>query len=146
MNARGYSPVPGWFRIVAIVLLLWNLFGVWSLWSQYTMTPEAIAALPDAQRTVWQAMPAWLWIVYALGVVGGTLGALLLLLRKRASATLFLLSLVAVVVQFGYVLFPAGGLATLGATQALPMPVVIIAVAAFSLWLARRAIARGWIG
>lgn len=145
MNARSSSPAPGWFRIVAILLLLWNLFGIWSLWSQYTMTPEAIAALPDAQRTVWQAMPSWLWIAYALGVGGGTLGALLLLLRKRAASALFLLSLVAVVVQFGYVLFPAGGLATLGAAQALPMPLTIIAVAVFQLWLARRGSARGWL-
>lgn len=145
MNATPPIAVPGWFRAAATLLLLWNLFGVWSLYTQYTMTPEAIAALPGAQRAMWQAMPGWLWIAYAVAVGAGTLGALLLLLRRRAAVPLFALSLVAVVVQFGVVLFPAGGLALMGPAQALPMPLTIIAVAALALWLSLRARRRGWI-
>lgn len=145
MNAMPSATVPGWFRVVSVLLLLWNLFGVWSLYSQYSMTAEMIAALPDAQRAMWNAMPGWLWAAYAVAVGAGTLGALLLLLRRRAAVPLFWLSLVAVVVQFGYVLFPAGGLSLLGPAQALPMPIVIVAVAALALWLALRARRRGWI-
>jgi hypothetical protein len=34
----------------------------------------------------------------------------------------------------------------LGAAQALPMPVLVTAIAAALVWFARRSIARGWIG
>lgn len=139
------TAVPGWFRIAAIVLLVWNLFGVWSLWAQYSMTPEALAALPQPQQQVWAAMPSWLWVVYALAGITGVVGALLLLLRRRSALQAFRVSLVAVLTQFGYVLFLAGALRILGPAQALPMPVLIILVAIYQLWLARRGIARGWL-
>ena len=146
MNASPASPRPGWFRVVAIVLLLWNLLGLWMFWSQYNMTAAQIAALPQQQQALWNAMPSWMWAVYGIAVVSGALGALALLLRKRIAFPFFVLSLVAVVVQFAQVFFPGGAVELLGAGMALPMPAFITAIALFEVWVARRAIARGWIG
>jgi hypothetical protein len=145
MNATPSSARPGWFRVVAVLLLLWNLFGLWMCYSQYTMSPDDLAALPEGQRQLFESSPPWLWIAFAVAVVAGTLGALLLVLRKRAALPLFWLSLVAVLAQFGYWLFPGGAMEILGAAAALPMPVTVILVAIVQVWLTRKAIARGWI-
>ena len=136
---------PAWFPVVASLLLLWNLFGIAMFFLQYTMTPDALARLPEEQRLLFEAMPAWLWVVYAVAVLSGAIGALMLLLRKRAAVPLFWGSLIAVLVQFGYTLLPGRAVEVLGPAQALPMPLTIIAVAALQVWLARRALARGWI-
>ncbi|MGH8085660.1 MAG: hypothetical protein ACREPV_10340 [Lysobacter sp.] len=136
---------PAWFWIVAVLALLWNLFGLAMFYMQYTMTPEQLAQLPEAQRSLQQSFPAWLWALNGLAVVAGTLGSILLLMGKRLALPVFWVSLVAVVVLFGYCLFPGGMIEVLGAAQALPMPILVTVVAALLVWFARRSVARGWL-
>lgn len=136
---------PAWFWLVAVSALLWNLFGLAMFYLSVTMTPEQLAQLPQAQREVTEGYPAWLWGVYGVAVVTGTLGALLLLLRRKVALTVFWVSLVAVLVLFAYALFPGRMLALMGPAQALPMPLAVIAVALLLVWFARRAGARGWL-
>ena len=145
MDNTPVSARPGWFRIAAIVFLLWNLFGCYMFWSQYSMTPEQIAALPAGQQQLWNAMPAWMWVVYGIAVFSGALGALMLLLNKRAAWPLFALSLLAIIVQFAQAFLPGGAVEVLGAGAALPMPAFITLVGVLQAWLSRKAIARGWI-
>ena len=144
MNALAVKR-PTWFWIVAVLALLWNLFGVAMAWMQYSMTPDQLAQLPEAQRTLHEAMPGWLWAVDGVAVVAGTLGSLLLLMGKRLALPVFWVSLVAVVVLFGYCLFPGRMLEVLGAAQALPMPILVTVIALLLVWFARRSIVRGWI-
>ena len=136
---------PGWFLVVAVLALLWNLLGLAMAWMQYSMTPDQLAQLPEAQRTLHEAFPAWLWVVDFVAVLAGTLGSILLLMGKRLALPVFWVSLVAVVVLFGYCLFPGGMIEVLGAAQALPMPVLVILVAVLLVWFTRRSIARGWL-
>lgn len=145
MSTLSVSARPGWFRIAAFLFLLWNLFGIYMFYSQYTMTPAQIAALTPAQQTLWNGMPAWMWVVYGVAVSSGALGALMLLLNKRLALPLFWVSLVAIVVQFAQAFFPGGAVELMGPAMALPMPACIAAVAALQVWVARKAIARGWI-
>lgn len=145
MNTTPSAARPGWFRVVAVLLLLWNLLGLWMFWSQYTMSPAQLAALPEAQRGLFEAMPGWAWAVYGLAVVAGSLGALLLLLGRRAALALFWLCLAAVAVQFIQTFLPGGALEVLGAAGALPVPLLILAIAIVQVWLARRGRARGWL-
>lgn len=136
---------PAWFWGVAVLALLWNLFGLAMFYMQYTMSPEQLAQLPEAQRTLQEAFPDWLWALYGVAVIAGTLGSILLLMGRRLALPVFSVSLVAVVVQFGYCLFPGGMIELLGAAQALPMPVLVTVIAALLVWFARRSIARGWL-
>jgi hypothetical protein len=78
-------------------------------------------------------------------VFSGLIGAIGLLLRKRWATTYFLVSLIAIVVQFGYTLFVMDAIALLGPAMALPFPIVIAAFAVFLLWFARYARRHGWI-
>lgn len=136
---------PVWFWVVAVLALVWNVIGVAMAWMQYSMTPDQLARLSEAQRTVHEAMPGWLWAVDFVAVGAGLLGAVLLLMGKRLALPLFWLSLVAVVVLFGYCLFPGRMIELLGAAQALPMPILVTVIALFLVWFARKAIARGWL-
>ena len=145
MNAPVAAKPPGWFWAVAVLALLWNLFGLAMFYMQVNMTPEQLAQLPEAQRELTQAFPSWIWAVDGVAVVAGTLGSLLLLMRRRLALPLFWISLVAVVVLFGYCLFPGRMLEVLGPAQSLPMPILVTVVALLLAWFARRSIARGWI-
>lgn len=138
------NPVPVSFRVISVLALLWNLVGVAMFFLQTGMSAEQIAALPDAQRVVYEAMPPWLAIFYGLGVFGGALGALGLLLRRRWAMPLFAISLAAVLVQMiaVYVLTPAWEASGAGG---LPMTLLIIGIAIFLFWYARRASSRGWL-
>lgn len=145
MNAAVAARTPGWFWAVGVLALSWNLFGLAMFYMSITMTPEQLAQLPAAQREVTEGYPTWLWAVYGAAVVTGTLGSLLLLLRRKLALPVFWLSLVAIVVLFAYALFPARMLELMGPAQALPMPVAVTVVAVLLVWFSRKAIARGWI-
>ena len=139
-----YSPLPRWFKAVAVMLIIWELAGVAAFVGQASMSAEAVAQLPREQQEMWASMPSWAWAAYAVAVFAGLGGALCLFLRKRLAAILFPISLIAVLVQFSYPFIIANGLATLGAS-ALIFPAFIIAMAALQSWLARNWTAKGWL-
>lgn len=91
-------------RIIAIALLLWNTLGVvmWAL--QSSTSPETLAQGDEVQIEVWRAMPLWAWIAYAVAAWSGLMGALALLLDRRAAVWLFAASVFGVVAQFSYAL------------------------------------------
>ena len=67
----------------------------------------------------------------------GLAGAILLLMRHKLAKTLFLVSLLAAAVQFGYIFSAMHALALLGPALALPLPAMVIAVGLFTVWYAR---------
>lgn len=142
-NAAVKRPSPGYW-IIAVLALVWNLIGVAMWYLQVTLSAEQLALLTEPQRLVHAATPGWLDIAFAVAVFAGVLGALGLLLKKRWAGTLFLLSLIGLLVQVigGYVVTPAWSAYGLAG---LAMPVVLLAIALFLLWYANRAQARGWL-
>ncbi len=137
-------PVGYW--IVSILALLWTLFGVFAWLADLRMDEAALAQFSEAQQQLFRDRPQWVFILYAVAVFSGLLGALGLLLRKRWAIAAFWLSLIAIVVQFGYILFGLDAIGRLGAAQALPFPLLILAIGIFLLWFASRAKRRGWLG
>ena len=121
------NTAPRWLLWVSIILLLWNLMGVGAFVTQWMMSADQLATLPPEQQEMWASMPRWAWAAYGIAVFGGTAGAVGLLMRKKWAVPLFLLSLIAVLVQFSYPFILAGGLGTLGAA-ALIFPAFIILV------------------
>ena len=135
---------PSWFVLVSVLAVLWNLFGLWSFYIHVTATPEDIASWPEVQQQIQAVTPRWIFVPFAIATIDGTLGALGLLLGKRWATPVLLLSLLAIIVQFGayYLLTPTWALTGIGGA-ALPL---CIAVVGLLLWLlARKATARGWL-
>ena len=139
MNAEAIDPrrPPGWFWVVGVLVALWMLVGVVAWCVDLAMTPEHLAALPDAQRQLFASRPSWVCGVYGIAVFAGLAGALALLMRRKVAKTLFLLSLFAAVLQFGYTFAAMDALALLGPAMALPLPAMVIAVGLFTVWYAR---------
>ncbi|MCW3836279.1 hypothetical protein ACFQ1E_11370 [Sphingomonas canadensis] len=145
MSADFRPSPPRWFVAVAAALLLWGMTGCMMFYLHIAFGPAMDPQATDWDRAYYAALPGWFTPVYAVAVVGALLGSLALLLRSRWAVPLYVLSLAGVVIQFGYVLLGTGLIAHKGAMTVVPLPLVIVAVAGFQLWLARRAAARGWI-
>ncbi|NLB57669.1 MAG: hypothetical protein GX805_04265 [Gammaproteobacteria bacterium] len=139
------SKAPASLRVIGWLALFWNLVGVVMFIMQTGLTTEQIAAMPEERRMVYEAMPPWLTVAYAVGVFGGTLGSFGLLVRKRWAVIAFGASLLAVVANMVGVCVHTPAWEISGAAG-LPLGILLIAIAAFLFWYARRAAARGWIG
>jgi hypothetical protein len=131
------SPVPGWLRVVALIGLLWNLFGVY----QYLMT---VGIVPGADEAAAAAMPAWVTGAFATAVFGGALGCLGLAMLKRWSPLILLVSLLAVVAMDIWIFEISGAAATMAGAE-LSVTVAVVAVAIFLFWLAFSANRKGWL-
>ena len=128
--------IPIWFWVVGIIALLWNGIGVAAYIGQATMSANDFGALPELQRKLLIAQPFWHSAMFPLAVLSGFLGAVMLLLRKRIAIRLFLLSLIAVLVQTaGYIILD-GYFEFIG-TQGWTMPVMIPVIAIGLLFFAR---------
>jgi hypothetical protein len=135
---------PRWLLPVSIVSLLWNLMGVWSFVTNWRMSKTGYAGLPDVQRELWSFMPVWTWVAFALAVGCGTLGAIALLMRKRLAAPLFMISFLAILVQFSWPIFMTDAFAKMG-MELVTFPIILAVVGAIQVYGTRRAIARGWL-
>ncbi|WCT74108.1 sugar transporter [Sphingomonas naphthae] len=138
-----WSNAPRSHIVISIILILWGLAGLASFVNEMLMTPERLAALPIAQQEMWTSMPGWLWYVFALAVASGFGGAVALLLRRRSALPLFVLSLAAIVVQFGYTLFVMDAIGKMGLVEAAAFPAVIFLIGVFQVYYARAAAKKG---
>ena len=137
MNTVIGARAPAWLRIVATLALLWNLFGVYN----YLMT---VGVVGGADAAAAGAMPAWVTGAFAIAVFGGALGSLGLLMLKRWSKLLLLVSLLAVLAMDLWMFVLSG----LGGTMAGPemgVTAAVVVVAVLLVWLAYSADKKGWL-
>ena len=136
---------PIWFWIVSGLLLVWNLMGVAAYLAQVYMSPEALAALPEAEQTLYEAVPAWATAAFAIAVFAGAIGCVGLLLRKAWAIPVFYVSLAGVLVQDIYNFFIGNTMEVYGAS-AIAMPIVVLVILLGTIWFARKAKESFWIG
>ena len=135
---------PTWFKVVAVLALLWNLLGCLAFFSDLRISPEDLAKLSEAQQALYAARPGWAVAATALAVFGGALGSIGLILRKRWALPVFVLSLLGILVQdFGLFVLADG--ASLAGPVAVVMQAVVLAVGIALILLSRKGIARGWL-
>lgn len=137
--------VPKWFWVVGVVLLLWGAAGVSAFYSQLT-TPyeQMVASMGKPAADCIAKMPQWLWWDYGIAVWSGIFGTVALLLRRTWAQPLYLISLVAVLIQFGYSFGVARTYEIMGWSSAI-FPAFIILMAAAQFWFAGRAKKMGWL-
>ena len=135
------TPVHLW--IVGALATLWNAFGAFDYLMTQTRNEAYLKHFTDPQRVYFESFPVWMEAMWALGVWGGLLGALLLLMRSRHAVTAFLVSLagLAAATVYQYVLStPPEGMMT---PAMIAMNVAIWAVAIGLLLYAMRMRRRG---
>ncbi len=133
------------FWLIAVIALLWNLIGIFFWVSEnFLMTDEIKDALPPEQVELMNNAPSWGVIVYGIAVFGGVLASILLLAQKKLAVPIFLISLLAILLQMGYWIFGMNMIGVLG-PQAIIMPLIVIAIAIFSYFYSKGAARNGWI-
>jgi hypothetical protein len=137
---------PTWFVAVAILLLLWALAGVAAFGGHVFAGEKMAAAQGEWDLAYYRALPAWFAWDYALATLAALAGAIALLMRARLAVALYLLSLIGVVIQFGYVFAATDLLAHKGAAATVPFPVFIVLMGGVQIAVARMAVRRGWAG
>ncbi len=128
---------PWHLWVVGVVAALWNAFGCWD----YTMTQlkgdEHLRSFgfTEAQIAAFNAMPSWTQAVWAIGVWGGLLAAVLLLLRRKLATPVFVVSFLGFLagVIYQYLLSNTASQMPDGAWM---MTVVIGAGCLFFIWYA----------
>ena len=117
------------FWVIGIIALIWNLMGVIAYVTRALMTEDMIAMLPKEQQTEFLVeYPAWYTAAFAIAVFAGVLGCIALLLRKKFASTLFILSLIAVFVQFGYILLIQDFMEISGVRLIMPLLIILVAI------------------
>lgn len=128
---------------IAVAAVGWNLFGVVKFVQTLQSTRASLVemGMTAQQAAVYTSYPAWMNVAFAVGVVGGLAGSLLLWARRTAAVPVLAASLA------GYVVLYVGDI-TQGVFAALGFPQVailttVVAIAAallgWSLHLRRRA-------
>jgi hypothetical protein len=125
------------FWVICSVGLIFNLMGCANFISQ--MNAQMVASMPEVYRAMVETRPVWGTAAFALAVFGGTLGCILLLLRKSVAVVVLIASLAGAVVAqvpfLGMAEFPAE--AWIGWLSQL-------VVGALLIWYAKWAKNRGW--
>jgi len=136
---------PMWFWIVSVIALLWNIMGVIAYLSDAYLKEETMAALTDAQRTIFETQPTWLTAAYALGVFLGALGCIGLLLKKKWAAPLFVISFIAVLARTFYYFFMTNATEVFDVLEGIVLPIVVIVIAGLLIIFTKIAKDRNWI-
>ena len=132
---------PVWFKLAAIAALVWNAFGVVMYLSAVGVFGDPMAGLSEAERAAAASIPTWIMGAFAIGTFAGLAGSLGLVLRKGWALPLLIVSLAALLVLEGWILFLSGAVDQFG----MAVPIMVVAGALLLAWLAGHARRRGWL-
>jgi hypothetical protein len=132
------------FWIIGGAALVWNLIGLAFYIGEVTMTPEALAALTEAQQEFFLTTPTWATAAFAIAVNAGALGSLFLLLRKTWAVPTLVISLIAIVIQYVDAFVLRGAFGIVGVSS-LIIPSMVFVIGVALLWYARVTKERGWL-
>ncbi|GAA4808422.1 hypothetical protein [Litoribaculum gwangyangense] len=138
MSNQSTTKPPVWFWIISVIALIWNAMGVDQYLGQAYKTERWKSALTDEQLEIILNFPSWLTAAFAIAVFAGALGSLGLLLRKKWAYSLLVLSLIAVIVQMGYIL-------SQGHADNMAMTISIIVFSLLLVWFSKKSLSKGWI-
>lgn len=145
MKTSTQKKVPLWYWIVTILAILWNIMGVSAYLFDAFMTPEQKMMLPAEQLELMNSTPSWVTAAYAIAVWSGLTGSIGLAFRKKWAKGVLLISLIAVVLQLGYVALATNAMEVYGQFEAVILPMSVLVIAIMLLILATRALKNKWI-
>ena len=125
------------FWVISIIALLWNLMGVVAYLGQAFLTDDMKAMIPEDQLAIIENTPAWATAAFALAVWFGLLGAILLLTKKKIAKTVFLISLIGILVQLVYNFTMTNALEVYG-TSGLIQPILTVGIGVFLVWYSKK--------
>ena len=138
MNDKTVGGIHWSFWIISVVTLIFNVMGVINYFAQ--MNADSLASFPESYRPIIEGRPAWATAAFAVAVFGGSLGCLLLLLKKSAAFYVLIASLLGVIVTMMHI-FGVAGFSSFEIWIGVLMQLV---VTAFLIWYSKLAESKGW--
>ncbi|NDK39501.1 hypothetical protein DT603_11670 [Pseudoxanthomonas gei] len=138
---------PWHLWVVGVIAVLFNAIGVFDFVMGRIQGPAymASAGMTPEQIAYYQQLPAWMMFVWALGVFAAFAASVLLLLRRRAAAPVFAVSLAAFLVSLLHTYVLTDGGAVMGQQMAITSTVIAVLLFLFCLyawWGSKRLILR----
>jgi hypothetical protein len=140
-----HTTAPKWFKGMTIVFLIWNIMGLLSFVAHVFITEEAIASLPDNERALYGEYPLWTVIAFAVAVIGGFVGSVGLMMKKHWCKMAFIISLIGIIPQMIHNLFFTSSIEVYGPVQASGMPIMVVIVGVYLVWLSNYAAQKNWL-
>ncbi|MCB0278542.1 MAG: hypothetical protein KDD94_03520 [Calditrichaeota bacterium] len=118
--------------------------GVLAFVGQMMMGPEQLNELPEAQRMIIENTPVWATIAFAVAVFGGFIGSIFLMMKKSLAFELFAASMLGILVQMFHSFFLANSIEVYG-PGGMIMPVLVLLIGVYLVWLANTGKTAGWL-
>ncbi len=143
MDDEAVGGVHWSFWVIGVVALSWNGMGIINYFMQ--VNADSIASFPETHRAIIESRPAWATGGFAIAVFGGTLGCLLLLLRKSAAVYVFIASFLGVIVTMAHALDMVASKVDFSLFEIFMMLLMPPVLAAFLIWYSKWAKSEGWV-
>lgn len=140
-SAEGRTPALLW--VIAILALLWNLFGCYDFMMTEMGNQSYLSHFPADVVAYTLSLPRWTVAAWALGVWGGLAGSWLLMARNRLAIWPFAMSSFGAIVGLGYQMFLTQRPVDMKTGVMAAMPWMIILITLVLLWYAYDSIKRG---
>jgi hypothetical protein len=141
MDTASRTSAPTWFRVATVIASLWNAFGVAMYLSSVGVFGDPTAGRADAERAAASSIPGWITGAFAIGTFAGLVGSVGLLLRQRWVQPMLIVSLLALLVLEGWIVFFSGAVEQFG----IAVPIMVSLGAVLLAWLATHARKKGWL-
>lgn len=117
---------PWHLWLVGVVAVLFNAIGVFDFVMSMARGASYMknAGMTPAQIEHYQALPAWMIVVWAIGVWGAMLGSILILLRNKLAAPILALSLAAFLLSLIHIYLLSGDGAVMGRQMAITSAII----------------------
>ncbi len=135
---------PAWFRVVAILAIIWNFMGLVAFFMQIKMSEATLSAMSPTDRAIYENTPIWATIGFAIAVFAGTFGSVALLLRKKWAYPVFILSLIGIIMQQTYFFF-LSDIMKGAEIPAMIMPAMVLLIGVLLLFFSKKMIRQGWL-
>ena len=132
------------FWIIGVIALLWNLLGVDGFIGQALMSDRFKTMYSEEQLEIISNLPSWYLVVFGIAVIASALACIMMLMKKKVATQLFLLGLVAVIIQTTFNLFINEGRVAYGPFE-YSMLISIPVVAVLLLLYSKSALKKGWL-
>lgn len=134
-------PLARWYWAGAAASLLLMVFPITGAVIHLTTDP---ATLPLDERALFEAEPLWMVLAFGMTGLAGSLGGLMLLLRRKVAQPLLLIALISVAAWFAG-LFVNQEVRDLLSTDQIAMAIVVVVIVWTIFWFARHSSQRGWL-
>lgn len=145
MNNKSVNSIHWSFWLISAIMLIWNVMGSMNFLWQMLADADALAALSETHRSIIEGRPVWATAGFAIGVIVGAFGCLLLLLRKLAAFYLFVISLLGIILTMIHTVYVANMLIEFSFIEIVIMIVMPLVVASFLIWYSKWALKKSWI-